>query len=116
MAGTMNYSMEVAETIREQLGGGRFVVMTGAKHFLAIDNGLRFTIPRNMSKANRVEIVLNDNDLYDIRFIYYRAGRIDIRTGKTISDKREIIKAYDDVFCDQLQELFTSVTGMYTHF
>lgn len=112
----MSSNIEIAETIREQLGGGRFVVMTGAKHFLAIENGLRFTIPRNMSRANRVEIVLNDNDLYDVRFIYARAGRIDIRTGKTIPDKWEIIKSYEDAFCDQLQELFTTVTGMYTHF
>ena len=59
----------VANTIYQQLGGGRFAAMTGAKNFLAIDNGLRFRIGRNASKANMVEIKLNGLDLYDIKFI-----------------------------------------------
>ena len=111
----MSRNQEIAAIIHQQLGGGRFNVMTGAKNFLAIENGLRFTIPRNASKANRCEIVLNEKDLYDVRFIYSRVGRIDMRTGKTVPDKLETVKAYDDVFCDMLQDIFTSVIGMYTH-
>ena len=59
-------SMAIAKTILEQLGGGRFIAFTGAKDFLTIDNGLRFRIGRNASKANRVEIRLNGSDLYDM--------------------------------------------------
>lgn len=37
----MTYDNQIATTILQQLGGKRFVVMTGAKDFIAIDNGLR---------------------------------------------------------------------------
>jgi hypothetical protein len=44
-------STEVAETILEQLGGKRFIVMTGAKHFAADGNALRFRLPSNFAKS-----------------------------------------------------------------
>ena len=111
---------EIATTILQQLGGNRFVVFTGAKDFIAIDNGLRFKIGRNASKTNRIEITLNGADLYDMRFIKYRpfSVKVDHKKGevKTIEEKIETIREYNDVYFDQLQELFTGVTGLYTHF
>lgn len=111
-------TMTIADTIFQQLGGNRFVAMTGAKGFVGIDNGLRFHIGRNASKANRVEIKLTPMDTYEYTFIKYRpySIRVDHKamTVKEIPEKREIVKRFDDVYCDQLQELFTMVTGMYT--
>ena len=112
----MTRNQEIANTILEQLGGRRFIVMTGAKDFVAIDNGLRFTIGRNASKANRVAIKLNSLDLYDIEFFYYRPWRFNARTMKEVPEKRETIKTFDGAYCDMLQPIFTETTGMYTHF
>ena len=61
----------IANTILNQLGGNRFVAMTGAKNFVALENGIRFKIGRNKSKANTVKITVNGLDLYDIEFIKF---------------------------------------------
>ena len=111
---------EIAVTILQQLGGNRFVAFTGAKDFTTINNGLRFKIGRNSSKANRIEITLNGSDLYDMKFIKYRPFSVKVdhkkMEVKTIEEKSETVKEWNDVFFDQLQELFTEVTGLYTHF
>ena len=116
----MTYDKQIAVTILNQLGGNRFVAFTGAKDFTTIKNGLRFKIGRNASKTNRIEITLNGSDLYDMTFIKYRpfSVKVDHKKGevKTIEEKVETIKEFKDVFFDQLQELFTEVTGLYTHF
>ena len=95
--------MTVAQTILSQLGGGKFVVMTGAKNLADYGNALGFKIPRNKSKANYVKITLTPADLYDIEFM-----RLDVRTGFTVLHKVE--GAYNDM----LQSVFTDYTGMYT--
>jgi hypothetical protein len=92
--------MTIAQTILEQLGGRRFVVMTGAKDFVATTGGLRFRLP--CRKANVVEITLTPADEYNMCFSLLRAGKI-----KTVCK-------YDGVYCDQLQSLFTKATGLYT--
>ena len=73
----------VPEIILDQLGGNRFLVMTGCHHLLGDKKSLSMTIPRN---------------------------------GKCYQTKaiNEIVQTYDGVYFDQLQALFTHVTGMYT--
>lgn len=109
----------IAETILQQLGGNKFVVMTGAKNFVALENGIKFNIGRNASKANTVKITVNGLDLYDIEFIKFTPYKITVNhktcTVTTREEKTEVIKTYNDCYCDMLQELFTEVTGMYTH-
>ena len=116
----MTRNHEIATTILQQLGGNRFVAMTGAKDFLAIKNGLQFKIGRNASKANRVEIKLNGSDLYDMQFIAYRPYSVKVDHKRCevreIPEKRTTVREYNDIFFDQLQELFTETTGLYTHF
>lgn len=51
--------MSVAETILQQLGGQRFTAMTGSKNYLADGNSLRMTLAKNHSKANRLAITLD---------------------------------------------------------
>lgn len=53
-------------------------------------------------------------------FIKYRpfSIKIDHKKGevKTIEEKVETVKEYNDIYFDQFQDLFTETTGMYTHF
>jgi len=95
--------MRVAETILEQLGGNKFAAMTGSKHFFAGDDFLGMKLIRNKSKANYLKITLTPADLYEMTFI------------KTTSRSVKTVLQFDSVYFDQLQEMFTSVTGLYTH-
>lgn len=97
-----NQTMETAKQILRQLGGRRFIMMVGAKHIGAIDNSLRFQFMRNTSGANRCTITINAMDTYDVTFY------------KIFKMQSIIIKEYNDVYCDQLQELFTAFTGLHT--
>lgn len=107
--------MSVANTILEQLGGNRFIAMTGAKNFLADGNTLRMTLPKNRSKANRLYITLDAMDTYTMYFFKFTAGRLNKKTFAWTPDKQEDIEKISGVYADMLQDIFTSVTGMYTH-
>lgn len=89
--------VEIAKTILEQLGGNKFIVMTGAKNLLAHEAGLSFKLPSRFAKSgiNYVEISLDPNDTYIMYF-----GKI---FKHTITD----IITYTDVYFDGLQSMFT---------
>lgn len=129
--------MNIATTILQQLGGNHFIVMTGAKNFIAIKDGIRFTIGRNGSKANMVQIILKWDDTYTMQFwrkgsvinpytiLMKQAGKGLERDAfneavKKATEKAKknaepkLLKEYDGIYCDQLQELFTEYTGLYT--
>lgn len=96
--------MQVAQTIMAQLGGNRFVAMTGASTFVGDDRSLTFKIGRGAAnKANRVRISLNDADLYDLTFFSIRG--VDVRTVGEVSG----------VYADRLQAAFKDATGFDTH-
>ena len=92
----------VAQTILQQLGGRRFVMMTGAKNLVNHGQALSFRIGRNSKNINYVKITLTGSDLYDMEF-----GRIQ-GSNYTVKSKE------DGVYNDMLQKLFTKHTGMYT--
>ena len=96
-------NLAVAQIILQQLGSNRFKMMTGAKNFCAVKNGLSFRIPKSQNGINYVEIKLNGLDLYDISFkrIY----------GSKVTDVNDA----SDIYNDQLQAIFTENTGLYTH-
>ena len=96
--------MQVAQTILSQLGGNRFIAMTGAKGFAAAERTLVFSIGRNSSKVNRVRINLDGNDTYTLEFSRYA------------NYQHKTLKTYEGVYADMLQELFTEYTGLYTRF
>lgn len=106
--------MEIAKTILDQLGGNKFLVMTGVTHLLADGNTLRMTLPKNASKANRLYITLDSTDTYTMRFFRYTPGRLNKKTFAWSEDKTEEIKLVNGVYCDMLQEIFTAITGMAT--
>uniref|UniRef100_A0A6M3LQV5 Uncharacterized protein n=1 Tax=viral metagenome TaxID=1070528 RepID=A0A6M3LQV5_9ZZZZ len=97
--------IEIANTIIKQLGGHRFVVMTGAKHIFAHESGVSFRVPGTMTKnrINYVKITLNTMDTYDIEFKRIYGLKV-----KDISD-------FSGAYCDMLQEVFTKETGLNTH-
>lgn len=77
--------------------------MTGVKNLAGSDNSLSMKLRTNKSKANYLTITLLPSDTYKMEFVNVNRNL----------DRKEI-KVYEDVYCDQLQELFTEVTGMYT--
>lgn len=97
----------VARTILEQLGGNKFIVMTGAKQFTAYDRALSFKIGRNSKSINHITVRLNGSDLYDVEFRRTRNSR---KSGY----QSKIVAEHKDIYFDQLQEIFTQETGMYT--
>lgn len=97
-------SKQVAETILEQLGGSRFVVMTGARSFLADGKALRFRLPSNFAshEINSVSVTLNGADTYDLVFSKVR--------GSSVTE----VAAVTHVYADQLRDVFRSETGLDT--
>lgn len=97
--------MSIAQTILEQLGGRRFVSMTGAKNFGDTGNGLAFQIPASLTKnrINAVKIELDPSDTYIVKFL--RIGRADLK----------VVSQHSMIYCDQLEDLFERETGLYTH-
>lgn len=95
--------MNTATTILNQLGGGKFIAMTGSKNFLNIGNGLRMNLAKNKINAKWLKITLNDNDLYTMDF--FTADK-----NLNITTKAK----YENIYADMLNKLFTEVTGLYT--
>ena len=95
----------IAKEILSQLGGNRFIAMTGAKNCSDIGNGLAFQLPASLTKSriNAVKIILDPSDTYTVSFMRFTNTNI-----KTISQ-------HQDIYCDQLVELFEQQTGLYTH-
>lgn len=95
-------STTIAQTILQQLGGNRFLAMTGAKNLVGMGTGLYFSLPRGAkNKANRVSIIL-DGDLYTVRFMAIR--------GTNIAE----CGTFDMIYGDRLAALFTEQTGLDT--
>jgi hypothetical protein len=92
----------VSETVLAQLGGNKFLVMTGARDLTTSGNDLTFKLPRNASRCNWVRITLDAADTYTVQF--GRARGLSLVIDKT----RELVHA------DQLREVFTAHTGLDT--
>lgn len=100
---------EAYKVILQQLGGNRFIVMTGSKNFVYSNNGntLSMHLTRNKAKAKYLKITLNSMDTYDMVFSTLK--------GKKFEEVLVEVVKHEGVYCDQLQEIFTEVTGLYTH-
>jgi hypothetical protein len=102
----MTRNQEIAQTILQQFGGrNRLSAMTGAKNFVAIENGLQFSIGRNAGGINIVIIKLRGDDTYDVEFGAARRVKLEMRY--TIKDRTE------GAYADMLKPLFEKATGMY---
>lgn len=96
----------VANTILQQLGGRKFIVMTGAKDFLGNENSLMFGLPRTRdfvkNGINKVRITLEPRDTYKVEFFKLRGVNI-----KTVAET-------SGIYADVLQRTFTAYTGLDT--
>ena len=123
----------IATTILNQFGGHHFVVMTGAKRIVALENGLRFNIGQNGSKANLVKVLLNGDDTYTMQFWkqgreinpytlmmkYYEQGMSEAQIEAKVKESAKkaepkMLKEYEGIYFDQLQSIFTEYTKLYT--
>jgi hypothetical protein len=93
----------IADEILRQLGGRRFLVMTGARNLMSFDKldderkwpGLQVQFPQG--KAKYMRIALAPSDTYTIQFM--------TRTGK-------VAKEMDDIYVDVLQRVVSDYTGL----
>jgi hypothetical protein len=102
---TTTEATATAQTILAQLGGNKFIAMTGAKNIMRHPDGalsLKFQMCR---KANYMKITLNSLDTYDIEFGKIRQGKL----------AYTMTQPFWDVYSDQLQDIFTHYTGLNTH-
>lgn len=96
-------TMQIAQTILAQLGGNKFIAMTGAKDFVGGDDTLRFKIPKS-NDINLVRVTLDFNDTYRVTFSNWNARKLAER----------IVHTVDNVYADGLRDLFENQTGLYT--
>lgn len=99
--------MSVANTILQQLGGNRFVAMTGAKNLTSDGNALRFKLPARFAKdgINAVKVTLDPSDTYTMTFYSQKSA-------PTFAVK--VVAEFSDVYNDNLQNIFTKATGLET--
>ncbi|AMJ64024.1 hypothetical protein [Hymenobacter sp. PAMC 26628] len=106
--------VEEAYTILMQLGGNKFLVVTGADKLLAAGRTdsnpnpwLRMDLRKNKAQVNRLKITLMPTDTYKVEF--YRQVLVDWEP--VISHEQ----TFEMVYGEDLPALFTSVTGYDTH-
>ena len=93
---------QAGETLK-QLGGNRFIAMTGAKNFVVGPKGMGFKIGKNAKNVNYVRIDLDrGKDLYDMYFNFVSVRGVKVKA------------KVKGVYADDLRGMFTKHTGMYT--
>ena len=89
-----------ANLLLKQLGGNKFKAMTGAKDFGIGSDGLQFKIGRNSKSISHIVIRLTSMDVYEMKFLRVRAGKI------------TVVKKVNNVYADKLGVIFKKYTGM----
>lgn len=104
-------SKEIAQTIIQQLGGGKFAAMTGMKNVTYFNGGeksrggVTFKIGGGAkSGINYVRVTLTFMDVYTVEYLKVSPSKGTVKT----------IKQSDDVYCDMLQDNFIEATGFFT--
>jgi len=115
----MSNNKHIAETIIDQLGGNKFIAMTGSKNFVWDDKNLTLTfalsgLAQKKAKGNRIKIQYDYNqDLYNMSLCKYFSPTL-----KRILEKRdlwEVRASVNGIFFDQIQEFFCEWTGLDIH-
>jgi hypothetical protein len=99
-----NTNLDVAKTILAQLGGNRFLAMTGARDLTGGEKSLTFKIGRGAKRGiNAVRVTLDASDTYTVEFIKIGRGW-----------KVETVEEISLVYGDSLRAVFTEHTGFRT--
>jgi hypothetical protein len=95
-------SLQVAETILQQLGGsGILGMMCGCKDFVGSADSVQFKIGSNEKRVSLCRIVLDPSDTYTVEF--YKGRGVNMKKVRELSD----------VYADSLKDIFETETGMY---
>ncbi len=96
--------LTIANTILAQLGGGRFLAMTGARSLLGGSNSLTMHLPASLvtGRANRLRVTLDSDDTYTVALLKYVPRKLECVTLDTRSG----------IYCEGLRETFERMTGL----
>jgi hypothetical protein len=104
-------ALEIANTIYNQLGGGKFAYITGSKNFVGDKNSLTMHLSKNNQKAKYLKIELNADDTYTMIFSTTKKA-IDPVLGFKVDQLVELRKI-EMVYAEELCFQFTKVTGLF---
>lgn len=97
-------AQNTAQTILSQLGGNRFIAMTGCSNFLSDTSSLSFKLPRGCAnKATHCTITLDASDTYTVEFV---------KCNMRAAVYRQVVAETSGVYAESLTELFTAATGL----
>jgi len=94
--------MTKATTILNQLGGNKFIAMTGATCYS--DGNTLISKFKGSKIANIMYVTLNENDTYDVKLCKFRG--LDVKT----------IKEVTGAYAEMLKPIFEGTTGLKTSF
>lgn len=98
--------LTVARTILAQLGGNRFVAMTGARDFVGNETTLFFRIGHGAKdRIRRISIQLDPSDTYTATAYHVTRDGLTLRT----------VAQDSGLYAEDLRPWFTRVTGFDTH-
>jgi hypothetical protein len=92
--------MNLAATILNQLGGNKFIAMTGATCYS--DGNTLISKFKGSKVANIMYVTLNENDTYDVKLCKFRG--LDVKT----------IKEVTGAYAEMLKPIFEGTTGLKT--
>ena len=91
-------TMNTANQILSQLGGDKFIAMTGAACFS--DGNTLISKFKGSKVANIMYITLNEKDLYDVKICKFRGVSLNV------------VKEAKDCYADMLKQIFENTTGL----
>lgn len=95
----------ISQTILQQLGGNKFIAMTGCKGFLFDSDGsLQFTMPRGRWGVNRCKVTLDGDDTYMVTFYKFNRSTLELTQ----------ISATSGIYAGELRTHFETETGLLT--
>ena len=103
--------MSVPQEILKQLGGNRFIAMTGAKRVSVFNEyALYFELPPNKTKAKIFVITLTPMDVYKVECFKKSTIKAMVMND---APAMKLVKELDGVYCDQLKDIIEDWTGFY---
>jgi hypothetical protein len=95
--------LTVANTILQQLGGGRALMMLGAGQPVGDATSVMFAIKGSPLKVNKIRITLDPSDTYTVEFLRYSRKTLEVT----------VTNYWDGVYAEDLRRVIESHTGLY---
>jgi hypothetical protein len=105
----MNTTMQVAETIRAQIGPLAFRLI-GASALVGDENSLTFKVGSNAKGVTHIKVTLDPSDTYTVSARKVRISRT------TYAIDNRVVAEVSGVYFDGLRAAIESATGLYTSF